>query len=279
MKALTTTLLGCAVIAALWAVGAAAKGVIPKAFAYGAEIRTTVVYNATFVRDASTTTECTDGNGHLIKQTLNSHSEEALELTDVFKHITVPVVPAASLGAAAKRLALKAVVTTPGETTSDQSHYELSGQVVTDQNPCPQTIANYDCQGKLTSLDPLGGALESGDNGFEPKIYSLPVISGQEANPKSCDAIGDDQIPAGLNTAATTLDPFWGTIEIESLLAHHFEALRTKELVTWKKELTTGKQQCPGAGDGSTCTQSIDGVAQVKLKRLFLYRTKRSYPK
>lgn len=206
---------GCAAVVVLLSlVGsetAIAKGRIPKGFAYAAEVRVSVEYDATFTRDATNDDPCGDANGNQIHQPIDAHEQEVLDRTILFKHITVPVVPESALGAAAARLALPAIITDPGRVTSEHSTYELSGDTL-DQSTCPGTKAKYKCTGTIYNPTGIYSVLSSSADGYHATDFARPVFSDQFARPSTCGFIGADDIPTLLGNDAsqpTKAGPRW----------------------------------------------------------------------
>jgi len=273
-------IIGAAVALLLaWATAdASAAGRIPKGFAYAAEVRVTIDYDGTFTRDRTFDGQCSDGQGNTFDQQNSDHESEHIKRTAVYRQITVPIVSPASLGAAAGRLALRPTVTDPGKVTSDASSYELSGvQLVQLANQCPYTKQPYSCQGAITNIGNIDGELLSKAHGYDPEAFVLPVFSRQVADPANCDALGDDQIPVELGIDAEAADRTWAAVELNSSVDQKFRILQSEDNVVWKVPVT-GHGACESDGQ-STCTQSVSGSARITMKRLALYRTRRSYAK
>jgi hypothetical protein len=252
------------------------KGRLSKGFPYAAEISATVTYDATFTQDAVDDDPCGDADGNTVDQQVTSHEQEHLDRTVQFKHITVPVVPEWTLGAAARRLALKPTITDPGTVRSDGSTYDLSGNLI-GQDTCPGTKTPYDCPGTITNVGQLDSVLISGGEGFDPEIDEIPIFSGQIADPVTCPPIDDNEIPTLLGIDAAQAHPGWASVILHTGLSPRFYALRTKPQLAWSVPVN-GAAPCPDSGQLS-CTQTVTGVAHIAIKRLFLYRTKRSYAK
>lgn len=281
-RSLRLAALALAAIALLltWAsADASARGTIPKGFAYAAEIRVTIDYDGTFTRDRTFDGSCSDGQGNTFDQQSSDHESEHLDRTAVYRQITVPIVTPRALGAAAKRLALKPTATTPGRVTSDRSSYELSGvQLAQFANQCPYTKQPYDCKGTITNLGNLDAELLSNDHGFDPEAFVLPVFSRQIADPGSCAALDDNgQLAAELGEDAAQADREWAAVEVNSSVDQKFRILQTESDVVWKVPVKADGS-CASEGQ-TTCTQSVTGTARITMKRLFLYKTRRSYAK
>lgn len=252
------------------------KGRIPKGFAYAAEVSVSVEYDAVFTQDAVNDEPCGDAAGNTIDQHYDSHEQEDLDRTIQFKHITVPVVPAGILGAAAPRLALKPTITDPGTVHSDFTTYDLSGTLI-GQDSCPGTTTDYDCPGTIFNPGKIYSVLISRQDGYDAETFELPVFSGQIADPLTCGATGANDIANMLGIAASAAHPGWAGVILHSNLNPRLYALRTKAQVGWTVPVE-GATPCAGNGQVS-CTQTVSGHATVTIKRLFLYRTKRSYAK
>jgi hypothetical protein len=254
---------------------ALAKGRIPQHFAYAAEVRVTVTYDATFTRDSVFDEPCGDANGDTIDQQYPAHEQEHLDRTIVFRHITVPVVAPSELGKAAKRLALKPTITDPGTVQSDGSTYDLSGDLISDDG-CPGTTTHYDCPGTVTNLPKIASLLISGGDGFDAELYEIPVAGDEVADPLSCDALEENDIPTMLGIDAKQAHPGWGAVVLHSGLNPRLYALRTKPEVTWSVPVN-GADPCDG--DAVSCTQTVTGSAHIAIQRLFRYFTRHSYAK
>ncbi len=252
------------------------NGRIPKHFAYAAEIRVIVGYDATFTQDASNDDPCGDADGNTVDQQTTSHEQEHLDRTILYKHITVPVVPESALGAAARRLALKPTITDPGTVQSDGSTYDLSGTLI-GQDSCPGTKTRYDCPGTITNPTKLDSVLISAGDGFTPEDYELPVFSNQIADPLTCAPISETDIANQLGIDASQAHPGWAEVILHTGLTPRFYALRTKPQVSWSVPVS-GAEPCPDNG-ATSCRQTVTGQAHITMKKLFLYFTKGSYAK
>jgi hypothetical protein len=283
LRAMRRTLVwfsACAAVSALLLLGGAgtamAKGRVAKGFAYAAEVSVSVEYDATFTQDAVNDEPCGDANGNTIHQHYTSHEEEDLDRTVQFKHITVPVVPAWKLGAAAGRLALKPTITDAGTVHQDHTTYDLSGTLI-GQDSCPATTTEYDCPGTIFNPGKIDSVLISRQDGFDAEVFELPVFSGQIADPLTCGANGANDIANLLGIAASEAHPGWAEVILHSNINPHLYELRRKARVGWTVPVD-GATPCSGNGQVS-CTQTVSGHATVTIKRRFLYRTKRSYAK
>jgi hypothetical protein len=203
----------------------------------------------------------------------------------VFRHITVPVVSRAELGKAAKRLALKPTITDPGRVTSEKSAYDLSGSSVTDNNPCPQVISDYECRGAVTNISPLSSALISTDGGFDPEVFQLSVRTVQDGSPAGCDAIGDSDLVANLDIAAAGAYPGsggggdWGVVTVHTGLRPRFYALLDKRKVEFTEPIGPAVPCAAPQFPEDRCKQTITGTAHIVMQRLLLHRTKKRYAK
>ncbi len=252
------------------------KGRVPKGFVYAAEVSVSVEYDATFTQDAVNDEPCGDAAGNTIDQHYTSHEQEDLDRTVQFKHITVPVVPAWTLGAAARRLALKPTITDPGTVHPDRTTYDLSGTLI-GQDSCPGTTTEYDCPGTIFNPGKIASVLISREDGYDAETYELPVFSEQVADPATCGATGANDIANMLGIAASQAHPGWAEVILHTNVNPHLYELRTKARVGWTVPVD-GAARCAGNGQVS-CTQTVSGHATVTIKRLFVYRTKRSYAK
>jgi hypothetical protein len=243
---------------------------------YAAEVSVSVEYDATFSQDAVFDEPCGDANGNTIHQHYTEHEQEDLDRTVLFKHITVPVVPAWKLGAAARQLALKPTITDPGAVHPDRTTYDLSGTLV-GQDSCPASTTEYDCAGTISNPGKILSVLISREDGFDAEAFELPVFSEQVADPTGCGATGVTDIASMLGIAASRAHPGWGEVVLHSNLDPRHYELRTNARVGWTVPVD-GAASCSGNGTVS-CSQTVSGDATVTIKRLFLYRTERSYAK
>jgi hypothetical protein len=271
--------IGAGLLVALWGASAAgAGGRIPKHFAYAAEIRVTLyVHYAKFSREETYKTVCTDGNG--VNHTLTKSANEADDIgrTVVFKHITVPIVSPSQLGKAAARLALHPTVTDPGRVTSDHSTYQLSGKYEIDTG-CPGSLVPYDCRGTLHDQGGLSSEMLSTVDGFRPDYFYLGYLGVEQARPDSCSD-GEEQIADMIGIdAGQASKGTWGHITLSGPFSKHdFYVLAHRRDYQFAENLSHNAP-CPRTGQ-SSCTQSVEGTAEVKLHVLFYYYTKRSYAK
>lgn len=261
----------------LWvAAAASAHGRLPKGTAYAAEIRVTVTYDGIFAKTANFHTDCTDADGNDVQQGITETQREHIDRTVRFRHITVPVVPAFRLGKAARRLALKPAITDPGHVSADFSSYRITGTQA-DDSTCPQTLTNYICDGNIENPGPILGTMASGEDGFAPEIFDIPVFSNEVGAPAGCAATGESDVATDLGTTAAQAYPAWQEVRLQGLLSSRFYALRTRHEVDFTVPVGPAAPCSDSSAD--SCTQSATGSAHVKLQRLFLYRTKRSYAK
>ena len=271
---------GCtAAVVALSLVGsgtAIAKGIIPKHFAYAAEVRVSVEYDATFTRQASNDDPCGDANGNTLHQPIDANEQEVLDRTILFKHITVPVVPESALGKAAAKLALPAIITDPGRVTSEHSTYVLSGDTLS-QDTCPGTKAQYHCAGTIYNPTGIYSVLSSSADGFHATDFAIPVFSDQFAKPATCGAISADDIPTLLGIDASQAHDGWAEVQLHSIMNPRFYYLRNHTQVAWTVPVE-GAKSCGGNGQLS-CMQSVTGHATITIKRLLLHYTHNSYKK
>src|SRR5436305_7995617 len=256
------------------------RGTIPKHFAYAAEARVTVVYDGDYQRDTvQLGVPCNNGDQSSARE-LDSREIYQLKRTVLFKHITVPVVPPGVLGRAARRLALRPTITTPGSVTSEHSGYSLTGTVLPDgESSC--ATAPYSCSGSIANTGGLTEVVSLGDRGFLPNLYELSIAGNQAAAPASCNAGGVNDVLQQLTTDAafgTRNGEEFGPVVVHRGLAASFDALRRRSSFTISDRVRLQNPpscQMPGV----TCSQQAFGTAHVVLRRLFLYRTKRSYAK
>lgn len=256
------------------------RGTIPKGFAYAAEARVTVVYDADYQRDTvQLGVPCANGD-QTATADLPGREIYLLKRTVLFRHITVPVVPPGALGRAARRLALRPTITTPGTVTSEHSGYSLTGSVLPNgESSC--ATAPYDCSGSIANTGGLTEVVGLAGRGFLPNLYELSIAGNQAAAPASCDAGGVNDVLQQLTTDAafgTRNGDGFGLVVVHKGLAASFDALRRRSSFTISDRVRLQNPpscQMPGV----TCSQQAYGTAHVVLKRLFLYRTKRSYAK
>src|SRR5437763_7042838 len=172
---------------------APARGTIPKGFAYAAEARVTVIYDGDYQRDTvQLGVPCNNGDQPSTRA-LDSREIYQLKRTVLFRHITVPVVPPGALGRAARRLALRPTITTPGRVASEHSGYSLTGSVLPDgETSCATTP--YSCSGTIASTGGLTEVVALADRGFLPNLYELSIAGNQAATPAACDAGGVNDV-------------------------------------------------------------------------------------
>jgi hypothetical protein len=272
--------LGLALAALVASPAAYGRGTIPKGYAYAAEARVTVVYDGVYQRDTDQLgVPCNNGDQTSVAE-LPSREIYVLKRTVLFRHITVPVVPPGALGRAARRLALRPTITTPGTVTSELSGYSLTGSLLPNgESSC--ATAPYSCKGSIANTGGLTEVVSLGDRGFLPNLYELSIAGNQVANPVSCDAGGVNDVLQQLTTDAafgTRNGEGFGLVVVQRGLAASFDALRRRSSFTISDRVRLhNPPSCQMSG--VTCSQEAFGTARVVLKRLFLYRTKRSYAK
>jgi hypothetical protein len=271
-------------LAVAWAapVAALAKGVLPKGFAYAAEIKAVVEYEGTYRRETTADVPCTEGEEALTAD-LPESEEYVLHRAVTFPHITVPVVSGAELGRAKRRLEIPATVTTPGRASDEYSRYSMFGAVFVDaERSCQEE--HYECTGVIQNVGGLSYVSQSNDDGLDPRQVELDVEGVQRATPNTC-ATPDggmlfQNVMASLDLDAATATPSvdvargFGLVDLQSTFRRYLYELRDRGTVEFR-EPVEGDLSCAAPGVG--CSQAESGEARVSLHRLFLYRTRRAY--
>jgi hypothetical protein len=273
-------------IACLPAHAAAKGGVLPKGFAYAAEIQATINYDGTYHRGSETDVPCSDGVNEV---TLASTETDTLHFdrTVYFSHITVPVVKLGELGKAAARLGLSPTATSPGKFRSDRSTMDFEANLP-DGDP-----ASEGCHTKPVNCHwgvqgaPVGSfqTISSRGDGFLPISWFISVLGTNSFIEEDCPiATGTEELDTQLHqadTLYTTIDVgSFPEVAIDRDKLGDFRELRHRTTVSFVQDLSGGSNtDCRGEEGATRCAQSVTGTARIKLRRIGLYRTKRAYAK
>lgn len=279
-----------ALVALLVAVGTAEAGgpsTLPPKFPYAAEIQATVHYDGTYSLQRTGYQRCPTGEGE-VKVATREVETLHIERTATFSHITVPVATAHELGRAAAKLGLEPTITTPGKISQDHSTLDLEDSLVV-PNPESEGCAAtpVDCHWDLAAVPGSGlQDLSAGELGDELISWNLNLLGVNKVTGDPCPvAEGQGALSAAL-ASSRNLYPKGLTnfpeVVISRALGNDFRELRDHQRVSFNPGIQT-----PGSGmancathlseEEETCTDSVSGRADVELRRLFLYKTKRAY--
>jgi len=279
----------CGSLAALLAVPAARASTgqrpghqpsIPRGFAYAAQVRIAVTYDASFDQSTSREQVCTDPSSGE-QTTISVPESEAREarIAAVYAPITVPVTTLSRLGSAAGSRALTithtGAVSAHGVITDASDSYRFSGQGL--EYPSCTTFP-WSCAGAFATAAGYQPGLElrTGADGYDPIALTLGLEGSTTASPPVC-AGGDQEIDVtsaldqALAAARTGAQPSWGTAELDSELTREFDKLARSRSVTISF-------RSPGEcsyGDTGECQGAISTSTRVVITRLALERTAR----
>jgi len=286
----TFAVIAIAAVALLLAAGSATarhSSTLPKEFPYAAEIQATIEYDGTYTYATTGFERCgVTADGHDINMPGSSRQTLHFQRTLRFSHITVPVASAKELGAAVGRLAVKPTVTDKGRIEDDHSTMDIAYTVAEGENENCHAVSGS-CHWELIPLP--SSTIETvvaHDNGFIPVSWGISVL-GVNTPDGSCPvADGTGQLSALLEEAGHLYpepDENFPEVTISSVVGQEFHRLQHAESVQFKVDLNTpdsGSTECPSASEEvETCTNGVTGTATVKLHRLFLYKTKKAYPR
>ncbi len=252
---------------------------IPRGFAYAAQVRVAVTYDASFDQSTSRQQVCTDPmSGEQTTIYLPGSESRRARITAVYGPITLPVAPLSRLGSAAASSALMLTrtgeVSMHGTVTGASDTYSFTGQGL--EYPSCTTFP-WQCAGAFATpaVYQPGLVLRTGANGYDPIALTLGLEGSTTATPAVC--LGGDRaidvaatLDEALAAARTGVQPPWGTAELDSGLTRAFDKLATSRSVTIRS-----LGQCPYAG---VCQGALSTRARVVITRLALERTTRSYP-
>jgi hypothetical protein len=266
----------------------AATGVVPKGTPYAAEVNLRVTASLDYSVDESggIRAACGGGTGDLTSTEAGRWSED----WDVrYPHITVPLATREDLGKAYHRLHVQVTPTSDG-TGGLSGSYSISGRGM------PESEFNCDLQ----DYGGAGALTSNGDPTFEQKPQADGTDNfildfapgGLFGDPESYDDFnGDPRDPADelgqYQIRAHDLNPDTdvtsGTgINFSDDLDSAFKTLvHHPDLVKTLFDTAVGLD-CGTYDDGTaynSCSYSQTGSAAYAMHRLFLYRTKRAYPK
>jgi len=248
---------------------------IPRGFAYAAQVRIAVTYDASFDQSTSREQVCTDpASGEQTTTYLAGSESREARITVVYAPITIPVTTLSRLGSAASALTITRTggVSGQGAITGASDVYRFSGQGL-EYPSC--TAFPWNCAGSFataTGYQP-GLELRTGADGYDPIALTLGLEGPATASPAVC-AGGDQAIDVAstldqaLAAARTGGAPPWGTAVLDSGLAREFDKLARS------RSVTIGFRE-PGQ---CACEGAISASARVVITRLALERTTRSYP-
>jgi hypothetical protein len=263
-----------------------AGGVIPKGFAYAAEIQATIKYDGTYRRSSETDTPCGDGVNEV---TLAESDTEVLHFdrTVYFSHITVPVVTFSQLGRAAAHLGLSPTVTSPGKFRTDRSTMDLEmtvpiGDPVSEGCHTQKIDCHWGVQGApVGSFQTIG----SRGNGFLPTSWFIGVLGTNSFIEEDCPiATGAEELDTQLHNADTLFTAIdvgsFPEVAIDPDKLGDFRELDHRTRVSFVQDLSGGSNtDCSGQEATTKCSQSVIGTARIELHRIAFYRTKRAYSK
>lgn len=272
--------------------GAAAKGrdKLPAGFPYAAEIQATINYDATYTRDTTATVSCgTSAEGATVTAPVRTHETVHIDRTLYFSHITVPVATPRELGKAAGRLGLEPTVTTRGVIKNDHSSMELEYTSTEGENEACRPTAPATC---YWSLLPVPGsttqAIVAQNKGTRPTDWLVSVLGDNSTTGDCAVNDGPHQLAALLANARHLYPPAlaegFPDVVISRGLSGDFRRLRDDpreqfELNLSVPEGTTANCSTHLNPEEGTCADGVTGRAEVKLRRLFLYKSKQSYPR
>ena len=289
MKGTTVLTLGAVALLVLAGSAAAARSRrLPKGYPYAAEIQASINYDGTYSLERRSTQPCSTGEGE-VKIRISENATVHFSRTLYFSHITVPVATPGELGKAATKLGLKPTVTSPGKIKNDRSSMDLNDELAV-PNPGSEgcVTAPVNCHWDLAPV-PSGilQAINTHDHGFLPVSWSIGVLGVNATVAEECAVTtGSAELSVLLHEAArlhpSGLENF-PEVTISRALGGDFHRLQHNKIVEFNLNLNT---PVSGAGDCArrvseeeSCTDSVTGTANVKLRRLALYQSKRSYPR
>ncbi|HVO55211.1 MAG TPA: hypothetical protein VMT37_12445 [Solirubrobacterales bacterium] len=262
---------------------------LQKGFPYAAEIQAEIQYDGTYEVNRRSFQPCSSGE-EVVRVPISERHQVHIERTVFFRHITVPVATPGELGKAAAKLGLQPTVTTPGRIKNDHSSMDLEDELVV-PNPesegCHQAPVN--CHWELAPL-PSGAFQEiaAHDHGFLPVFWSISVLGSNTTIEEECPVTNGSSELAAQLTESGKLYPKglenFPEVTISRPLASDFHRLQHQKSVEFQVSLDTpqsGTANCAThfSEEEETCTHGVSGTAYVKLKRLFLYKSKQSYPR
>ena len=285
--------LGLVVAAAMaLAGGAVAKGrrTLPAGFPYAAEIQATIRYDGTYTRDTAATVPCgTSSDGTTITAPVRTHETVHFDRTLFFSHITVPVASPGELGKAAAKLGLEPTVTTPGRIKDDHSSMELEYTSTENENEACRATPPATCNWPLLPVpDTAMQTIVTHDDGVLPAYWTISVL-GENSTTGDCPVNnGTDQLSAMLEDAGNLYPPSlaegFPDVTISRALGGDFHRLQSHPRVSFTINLSTpaaGPANCSSHlnPEEGSCTNGVTGRAEIELRRLFLYKSKKSYPR
>jgi hypothetical protein len=286
--AMIATALATVFLAVAGAASAKDASSLPKGSPYAAEIQARIEYDGTYSYATSGFERCgVSEDGHEIIIPGTDYDTLNFQRTLYFSHITVPVASAKELGAAAARLTVKPTVTSKGKVEDDHSTMDIDYTVAEGENEACHPVSGS-CHWELIPLP--SSTLETivaHDNGFLPVSWGISVL-GVNTPDGSCPVTdGTEQLTAMLEEAGRLYPPDLGEnfpeVTISSGVGEEFHRLLHAEHVSFKVGLATppsGSTSCPLTSEEmETCTHGVTGTAKVTLRRLFLYKTKKAYPR
>ncbi|MBS1677438.1 MAG: hypothetical protein JST08_08635 [Actinobacteria bacterium] len=281
-----------AVVAVAFAGGAAAKGrsVLPAGFPYAAEVQATIRYDGTYTRDTAGTVACgTSSEGAAVMAPVHTHETAHFERTLFFSHLTVPVAGPGELGAAAAKLGLEPTVTTPGRIKADHSSMELEYTSTEGENEACHATPPATC---YWSLLPVPGsatqAIVAHHNGTVPTYWTISVLGDNSTTGECPVNNGPAQLAALLEDAGRLYPPElaegFPDVTISRGLGGDFHRLRKDPKVTFELDVSTPAGTTHNCSthlnpEEGTCTDAVTGRAEVELRRLSLYKSKKTYPR
>jgi hypothetical protein len=287
----TFAVIAVAVVALLVAAGTATakrSSTLPKEFPYAAEIQATIEYDGTYSYTTTGFERCgVTADGHDINIPGGAHDTLHFQRTLHFSHITVPVATAKELGAAVTRLGVRPTVTSKGKIENDHSAMDIQYTVAEGENEMCHAVSGS-CHWEVIPLP--SSTLETvvaHDNGFIPVSWGISVLGVNTPDGTCPVSDGTGQLSAMLEEAGTLypadLDENFPEVTISSVVGEEFHRLQHAERVSFKVNLAmpdSGSTSCPlSSEEMESCTHGVTGTAKVTLRRLFLYKTKKAYPR
>jgi hypothetical protein len=247
---------------------------IPRGFAYAAQVRIAVTYDASFDQSTSREQVCTDpASGEQTTTYLAGSESREARITVVYAPITIPVTTLSRLGSAASALTITRTggVSGQGAITGASDVYRFSGQGL-EYPSC--TAFPWSCAGSFataTGYQP-GLELRTGADGYDPIALTVKLEGATTATPADC-AGGDQEIDvtSTLDQAMAAAQSPWGMAELDRGLTRDFDELANRRSVTI---VSSPPGQCSYA---SACEGAVSTQARVVITRLALERTTRGY--
>ncbi len=262
---------------------------LQKGFPYAAEIQAEVQYDGSYELNRRSYQPCSSGE-EVTRVPISERHLVHFERNVFFRHITVPVATPGELGKAAAKLGLNPTVTTPGKIKNDHSSIDLQDELVV-PNPESEGCHNapVSCHWELAPLP--GGAFQeivAHDHGFLPVFWTINVLGANAPIEEECPITNASAELSAQLTESGKLYPKglenFPEVVISRPLGGDFHRLQSHKTVEFQVNLDTpqsGPASCSThfSEEEETCTHQVTGTAYVKLRRLFLYKSKQSYPR